>query len=111
MSDKPSGTFRAEPGRDEQLAALMEHGKQDLARLVLRVEQERDELREEADKAIVRLTEVAQQRDELAAALRETRAVLGLLRAHRTGPDWDEPIRADLLDREDAALKHVEEGT
>jgi hypothetical protein len=37
-------SFHADPGEAEQLLALTEHGKQDLARLVLRLERERDEL-------------------------------------------------------------------
>lgn len=43
-----------------------------------------------------------EQRNELAA-------VLGLLRLHRTGPDWEQPIPSDLLSREDASLAKLEE--
>jgi hypothetical protein len=39
------GTFHADPGPDEDLQALCEHTKTELARLVQRLEKERDELR------------------------------------------------------------------
>ena len=38
MSDKPIGTFHGDLSDDEQMAALTEHSRSDLARLVLRLE-------------------------------------------------------------------------
>lgn len=45
---------------------------------------------------------------ELEAKNREASAVLGLLRHHRTGPEWDSPLPSDLLSREHILLVDFE---
>jgi hypothetical protein len=81
-------SFHADPGEAEQLLALTEHGKQDLARLVLRLERERD---------------------ELAAALRRVQELAAALRRVQ---QWFKYPKMDDRPTEviKAALKRVEEG-
>ncbi|MCA8948224.1 MAG: hypothetical protein KDE27_01905 [Planctomycetes bacterium] len=84
-----AGRLRAEPGADQQLLALMEHGKPDLARLVLRVEAQRDS-------AVRRSEDLASQNALLQLTLDETRAERA-----RAEAKWEALKEAATLEDED----------